>query len=71
MRWTSRLRRYGGLAAITARREEQARLLVKAIESRQRVGTIPTRANDVLQWLSGNELRCLNDAEVAEWKRRA
>jgi hypothetical protein len=66
--WTRRLKRYGGLAGITARRLVQTRMLVRA---QRHIGKVAALADDTLKWLAENELRCLNDAEVEWWRLHA
>jgi hypothetical protein len=64
MRWTSRLRRHGGMANIIAARQRQTRLLVKALRG---VDTLDAAPNSWLEWLAGNEVRCLSPKQEEAW----
>jgi hypothetical protein len=64
MRWTTRLKRFGGAAIIVEKRRLQTIMLVRA----GRDETIAAEAKETLKWLRENDNRCLTVAEEERWK---
>jgi len=59
MRWTTRLKRHGGMAALQERRKESFALLAKAQREAVREGRSTDRITEARKWLEWNHLRTL------------
>jgi hypothetical protein len=59
MRWTTRLKRHGGLAALQARRKESFTLLAKAEVKAVREGRSVDHIKEARKWLEWHHLRTL------------